>query len=140
MANFKLVGVSSSTSVWLRVGVRLEIDVELIILKRQVRRCASLLSLRDPQLSPKGSYAIKLCLLCQPSCLMFSISYFIRHYILLKCVQFATFCLLYICKNAKEKENQTEINTSNQIKSNQSARYAHYNFCKKSRARDNYAL
>ena len=25
------------------------------------------------------------------------------------------FCLLYICKNAKEKENQTEINKSNQI-------------------------
>ena len=29
MANFKLVGVSSSTSVWLRVGVRLVVDVEL---------------------------------------------------------------------------------------------------------------
>ena len=27
------------------------------------------------------------------------------------------FYLLYICKNAKEKENQTEINKSNQIKS-----------------------
>ena len=63
--------------------------------------------------SIEGSHAIKLCLLCQPSCLMFSISYFIRHYILLKCVKFAMFCLLYICNRAKEKENQTEINKSN---------------------------
>ena len=47
----------------------------------------------------------------------YSQPYFICYYILLKCVKFAMFYLLYICQNAKEKENQTEINKSNQIKS-----------------------
>ena len=51
----------------------------------------------------------KLCLLCQPSCLMFSISYFIRHYILLKCVKFVMFCLFIFVI----WKNQTQINKSN---------------------------
>ena len=34
------------------------------------------------------------------------------------CVKFAIFCLLHICKTAKEKEIQIEIKKSNQIISN----------------------
>ena len=42
--------------------------------------------------------------------------YFILH-TLLSCVKFAMICLIFICKTAKGKENQTDLNESNQIKS-----------------------